>query len=390
MNTPPKHFSWSSRENLIFAVMAVVGAICFVVGLIQNPDRAWAAYLVGYFFWLCIGLSGVFFAALQHITGSMWSTTIRRVAESFIAFLPVAVVLFIILLFGLHHLYIWTHADIAASDPIITQKAAYLNVPFFIIRGVILFALCLGVGGWMVKNSLKQDQSGDAGLTLKNVRISAPFLLIFAWSFSFVAFDLMMSLSPHWFSTIFGVYCWAGLFYSGLAMITVWVILMRKRGILGGYVTEDHLHDLGKLMFAFLVFWTYIGFSQFMLIWYANLPEETFYMIKRVHGAWEPVSIALMLGKFGIPFFLIVSRKAKRNENWLLFMAVWFLAAQWLDVYWMVYPTFFDAPIFGWMEVGVFAGFAGLFFLSVGYFLSKIPPVALKDPRLNEALHHHQ
>ena len=383
-------FSWNERENLLFGVLAVLGAGCFVGGLLVNAERAWAAYLVGYFFWLCIGLAGVFFAALQHITGSMWSATVRRVAESFIAFLPVAVVLFVVLLFGLHHLYEWTHADVVAADPVISQKTAYLNIPFFAIRGVVLFALCLGLGGWMVRNSLKQDKTGDVALTHKNVRISAPFLLIFAWAFTFVAFDLMMSLSPRWFSTIFGVYCWAGLFYSGLAMITIWVIILRKRGVLGGFVTEDHLHDLGKLMFAFLVFWAYIGFSQFMLIWYANLPEETFYMIRRIHGAWEPVSLALMIGKFGLPFFMIVSRKAKRNENWLLFMACWFLAAQWLDVYWMVYPTFFATPVFGWMEIGIFAGFGGLFFLSVGAFLKRISPVAIKDPRLNEALHHHQ
>ncbi|MDO8518775.1 MAG: molybdopterin oxidoreductase [Deltaproteobacteria bacterium] len=390
MKSAPQNFSWNRRENIIFSSLAGVGALCFIIGLFVSHERAWASYLVGYFFWLCIALAGVFFTALQHITGSMWSVTVRRVAESFIGYLPVAVVLFVILLFGLHDLYEWTHAEVAVHDPNISQKTAYLNIPFFIIRGLILFALVLGLGGWMVKNSLKQDQTGDAALTARNVRIAAPFLLIFAWAFTFVAFDLMMSLSPHWFSTIFGIYCWAGLFYSGLAMITIWVIMLRKKGILGGFVTEDHLHDLGKLMFAFLVFWAYIGISQYLLIWYGNLPEETFYFIKRTEGGWKAVSIALMLGKFGIPFFLIVGRKAKRNENWLLFMAFWYLAAQWLDVYWMVFPTFFDGPVFGWIEIGTFAGFGGLFFLSVGHFMKKISPVAIRDPRLQEALHHHQ
>ena len=369
MKADPKNFSWSKRSNIVFAALAVVGAVCFGAGLLLAPERAWAAYLVGYFFWLCISLAGVFFTALQHITGSMWSTTVRRVAESFIAFLPVAIVLFIVLLFGLHHLYEWTHHNVVAVDPLLSEKTGYLNVPFFVVRGVALFALCLGLGGWMVRNSLKQDQTGDVALTHRNVRIAAPFLLIFAWAFTFVAFDLMMSLSPHWFSTIFGVYCWASLFYSGLSMLAIWVIVLRKRGILGGFVTEDHLHDIGKLMFTFVVFWAYIGFSQYMLIWYANLPEETFYFIKRTQGAWEAVSIALMLGKFGIPFFLLISRKAKRNENWLFFMACWMLAAQWLDVYWMVYPTFFAAPLFGWMEVGGVAGVGGVFLFSVGAFL---------------------
>ncbi len=385
-----KNFRWSQKGQGLMWAFVGLGLLSFLIALKTQPERAWANFLLEYFFWLCISLAGVFFAALQHITGSYWSTTVRRVAESFIAYLPISLVLFFVLLFGTHHLYEWTHAEEVAKDVILSSKSVYLNLPFFVIRQLALYVFVLVLGGWMVKNSIRQDQNGNVKLTQLNTKIAAPFLLFFAWLFTFAAFDLIMSLSPHWYSTIFGVYCWAGLFYSGLAMITLWTIGLKKKGFLKDYVNENHLHDLGKLMFAFLVFWGYIAFSQFMLIWYANLPEETGYMMIRTQGAWKPVSLILMLGKFVIPFFLIISRPVKRNANFMLFMTLWFLVAQWIDVYWMVFPTFFTEPVFGWVEVGMFLGFLGLFCLSVGKFLSRVSVVAIKDPRLEECLHHHQ
>lgn len=386
----PRSFSMPTRWKGLCLLLIGLGVISFLVALGVDPQRAWANFLLEYFFWLCIALAGVFFTALQHITGSYWSTPLRRVAEVFIAYLPVAFILFFVLLLGVHHLYEWTHAETVAHDAILNSKKVYLNVPFFILRQVLLFAFVFILGGWMIRNSLRQDRNGDVKLTQLNAKISAPFLLFFAWLFTFAAFDLMMSLSPHWFSTIFGVYCWSGLFYSGLAMLTLLVILLKKGGYLDKFVNENHLHDLGKLMFAFLVFWGYIAFSQYMLIWYANLPEETPYMLRRVTGEWKPVSVALMLGKFVIPFFLLVSRWAKRWENFLLFVTIWFLAAQWLDIYWLVFPTFYSKPVFGWVEIGILAGFAGLFFFSVGHFMGRVSIVAIKDPRLEEGLEHHQ
>jgi hypothetical protein len=386
----PKKFEWSGKFKGLWFAFITVGVASFLITLKIQPERAWANFLLEYWFWLCIGLAGVFFTALQYITGSYWSAPLRRVAEVFIAYLPVAVVLFFILLFGIHYLYEWSHAEIVANDPILNGKKIYLNIPFFTLRQILLFVFVGVLGGWIIRNSLRQDANGNIKLTKLNARISAPFILFFGWLFSFAAFDLIMSLSPRWYSTIFGVYCWAGLFYSGLAMITLWVVLLKKKGHLDPFINENHLHDLGKLMFAFLVFWGYIAFSQFMLIWYANLPEETVYMLTRTQGAWKPVSIALMLGKFVIPFFLIICRPAKRNENYLLLMTVWFLGAQWLDVYWMVFPTFFHQPIFGWMEIGIFLGFAGLFCLSVGSFLNRVSVVAIKDPSLIEGVQHHQ
>ncbi len=386
----PKSFSWTSKLRNFWIFLVGVGILSFVAALKINPERAWANFLLGYFFWLCISLSGVFFAALQHLTGSYWSVTVRRISESFMAYLPYAFALFFVLLFGISHLYEWAHPEEMMKDAILKLKVGYLNTPFFVIRQVALYVGVFILGGWMIKNSLRQDENGNAQLTLLNAKIAAPFMLVFGWLFTFASFDLLMSLFPHWFSTIFGIYCWSGLFYSGLAMLTFWVVLLKKKGYLTDFVTPDHYHDLGKLMFAFLVFWAYIAFSQFMLIWYANIPEETAYFLSRVGGGWKTLSFALILFKFVIPFFLLISRPAKRNGNILIFICLWFLAAQWLDLYWMIFPRFFKSPVFGWMEVGIFAGFAGLFCLSVGNFLSKVSIVAIRDPRLGQALHHHQ
>ncbi len=386
----PRDFVMPARVNKACYIAVGLGVLAFAIGLLTDPQRAWVNFLLNYFYWLCIAFAGLFFVAIQHLSGATWSIPVRRIPEMFVSYLPIAAVLFIVLLFGLPSLYEWTHAHVVAHDAILQAKKAYLNTPFFIIRGVLIFVVAIGFGGWMIRNSLRQDQTGEASLSKLNVKIAAPFLIIFAWLFSFMSFDLIMSLTPHWFSTIFGVYCWAGLFYSGLAMTVIWTICLRKRGLFGQFVTDEHYHGLGKLMWAFLVFWAYIGFSQFMLIWYANLPEETPYMITRVEGPWQPISILLMVAKFWLPFFFIITQNAKRRENWLLFTAFWFLAAQWIDVYWMIFPVFFKRPVFGWMEVLMYLGFAGLFVFSVGRALSRVSVVAFRDPQILEGMVHHQ
>lgn len=389
MISQPKKFELSTGKKKLFLMLIGIGVASFAYALKTDPTRAWANYLTDYFYWMNISMAGLFFAALQHATNSQWSATIRRIGEVFIAYIPVSFVLFLGLLFGLHHLFEWSEASAVAHDHLLQVKSAYLNIPFFLVRHVALYVLMGTIGYKMVKNSLKQDEAPDPSLTLKNITLSSPFLALFAVLYTLASIDLIMSLSPHWFSTIFGVYCWAGLFFSGLAMIMFWTVTLRKKNVLSNFVTDDHLHDLGKLMFAFLVFWAYSAFSQYMLIWYANLPEETPYFILRTIGAYKPVSMALLLGKFLIPFFMLLTRPAKRSANWLLFMTVWFFAAQWIDVYWMVFPTFFKEPVFGLTEIGMFVGFLGLFFLSVSTYLAKVSPVAINDPWIEEALHYH-
>jgi hypothetical protein len=272
----------------------------------------------------------------------------------------------------------------------LTHKAGYLNQTFFIIRLVLVFGLWLAFAKVIVGRSLKQDATGDESLTVRSVKTSIAFLMVFALSYTFFSMDMLMSLEPHWFSTIFGIYCFAGLFQSTMAAMILIILYLKRKGKLAGYVNENHLHDLGKFMFAFTVFWAYIAFSQYMLIWYANLPEETGYFIRRLSPGWVGVSISLLVFKFVVPFLALLSRRSKRNPTQLAFVSVLILVMQYVDIYWLVYPSLNpEKAHFGLPEIGGFAFFGGLFIMSVTRFLSRNELVAYRDPRIAESMHHH-
>jgi hypothetical protein len=386
----PGTYEVSSGARTAFLVLAVIGVLTFVFGLMSDPARAWAAFLHNHFYFLSLGLGGAFFAAIQWLTGAMWSASVRRLSEALTAYLPVALVTAVILYFGIHQIYIWSHMDHVQGDIVLEGKSGYLNPTFFIIRQLVAVGLWIFFARKMVGNSVAQDASGAYSFTLANRKIVPAFLAIFGVTFTMVAFDEVMSLDPHWFSTMFGVYCFAGLFYANLAITCVMAVYLRNKGRLTGLVTDDHLHDLGKFMFAFTVFWAYIGFSQFMLIWYANLPEETAYFSHRMVDSWWYVSVFLLVGKFMTPFFLLLPRGSKRSPKMLMAVGLWMLFAQWVDVMWMVQPEFFkDGPRFGLIEIGMFLGFAGVFAFMVSRFLARHNIVAIGDPRLAECVHHH-
>jgi hypothetical protein len=388
----PGPFQIPSSLKMVFAVFAVIGVTTFALGLVQDPDRAWASFLVNHFYFTSLALGGLFIAALHWLTMAMWSAPVRRVSESFTAYLPVAFVMGVILYFGLHHLFIWTHEDIVRGDAQLEHKVAWLNSSFFMVRDLAVIVIWIIFAKVMIGNSLAQDTSKDAKLTLRNRRISPAFMIIFGLSFTILSFDLLMSLDPHWYSTMFGVYCFAGLFYSSLALTCLVTLYLRSKGRLDGIVNENHLHDLGKYMFAFTVFWAYIGFAQFMLIWYANMPEETRYFIHRFNASWMYVSAFLLFGKFMVPFFLLLPRDSKRSDRMLAIAGIFMMIAQWIDVMWMVQPEFFkDGPRFGIIEIGVTLGFIGIFGFMVSRFLAKNSIVAIGDPSLAKSVfHHHQ
>ena len=388
----PGSFAVSSQAKILMAVLALVGIATFAAGLKLNPERTWASFVQNHFYFMSLGLGGMFFAAIQWLTGAMWSAPVRRVSESFTAYLPFVIVSFLVLYFGVPNLYLWSHADHVVGDLVLEGKSSYLNSTFFAIRNFIAIGVWLIFTYKMVGNSLAQDKSGDPVFTAKNRVLAPAFLILFALTFTMASFDQLMSLDPHWFSTMFGVYCFAGLFYSNLAATCLLALYLKSKGKLEGIMNDNHFHDLGQFMFAFTVFWAYIGFSQFMLIWYANLPEETGYFIKRFHGGWFYVSAFLLVGKFLVPFFSLLPREAKRNPRILAGVGVFMLIAQWIDVLWMVQPEFFaEGPRFGLTEVGITLGFLGIFGLCVSRFLAKHNVVAIGDPRLAESVfHHHQ
>lgn len=371
-------------------VFIFIGIITMGLGLKMDAERIWHSYLTSFFFFTSLALSGLFFIAISNMTNAGWSVTFRRIPEAFTAFLPYAAIAMIGVFIGGDFLFSWLDPQIAATDHLIHKKISYLNRNFWIIRSIIFFAIWLFFSWKIVGNSLAQDKDGDASRTRKNVPLSVAFIVFFALTYSFFSVDQLMSLDPHWFSTIFGVYAFAGLFQSGCAMMILFMIRMIQRGYLKSYVDENHVHDVAKYMFAFTVFWAYIAFSQYLLIWYANLPEETIFFIERMHGGWVWVSIFLILFKFIIPFLALAPRWAKRNFSYLPKICYLVLFTQYVDMYWLIYPNYnHDSPVLSGWEIGVFLGFLGLFLMAVNKFLAKHPVVPLKDPRAHEALHHH-
>lgn len=376
-------------KTISFALIAI-GLLTFVIGLMKNPDRLWTSYLVSFFFFACLGLGGLFWSALQSIAKAGWSVSIRRYAEATTAYIPVMIGSSLVLLIGLKTLYPWANPEMLESNPVVAAKAGYLNLGFFGARMVIF-----GLGCWLFKrvivgNSLKQDVTGDHQLTLKTVAPSVAFVVFFSLLFTLFSMDLLMSLLPTWYSTIFGIYCFSGLFQAFMAFLAIVVVMMKRHGYVKGYVTVEHQHDVVKYLKGFTIFWAYIAFSQFMLIWYANIPEETEYYIMRSQGGWMPISVILLIFRFIVPFLLLLPRDAKRNDTAVIGVSILVLVMQYVDIFWMVYPNFFDGHmVFGFWEIGIFAGFAGIFLLCLTNFWSKHSLVPLKDPRMHEALSHH-
>ncbi|MEZ4873824.1 MAG: molybdopterin oxidoreductase, partial [Bdellovibrionales bacterium] len=322
----------SQRAKIIYSVLMFVGLVTFIFTVYNSPDRAWHAYLIGFFYFTSLALGGFFFTAIQHATKAGWSVNVRRIMESFMSFLPLGAVFALILVIGAPHLYEWLHPEEVAADYLLKHKEGYLNRAFYIIRMVVFFGGWLWIGGKMVKRSLAQDESGDVELTHKNTRLAVGALVFFALSYSLFSVDALMSIEAHWFSTIFGVYTFAGLFQSSMAFMILTIFALHKRGYLKEYVTMDHVHDLGKFLFGFTVFWAYIGFSQYMLIWYANLPEESFYYVTRSQEPWVYVSLALLIFKFVVPFFALLPRWAKRTPAYLTPICYLILIMQFVDI----------------------------------------------------------
>ncbi len=366
----------------MFGILLLLGVATFLLEVRSDPTRAYAAFLLGYWYFMGLGLAGMFFTALNHLVGATWSVAVRRVAEAFSSYMPVALLLLLVLLLGIPNLYVWS------SPPLVEgghgadiSKGGYLSTPLFTLRNVIILTVWSIFSWYFIRNSTRQDKSEDPKLSKASIRASSAFILIFALTVTLVAFDLLMSLEPTWYSTIFGVYCFAGLWQSGLAAITIVVVLLRRQGALSGVVSRFHYWDLGKFMFAFSVFWMYIAFSQFMLIWYANLPEEIEYMIHRTYTGWGGVGIALGVLRFVIPFFALMHQRVKENETALLLIGGCILIGQWVDLYWLILPAFSpELVVLGWTEIGITLGFIGLFGLWLCRFFSRHPVAPHGDP----------
>ncbi len=349
-----------------------LGSISLIVGLVGLTASAWGyfadsaqffhSYLVAFVFWLSMGLGGLFFTMLHHLVDAEWSTVLRRWAESAMATLPMMALFVIPVLWGMPDLYHWSHVDVVAQDEILQAKAGYLNPTFFVIRSIGYFVIWGLLVTYLYRSSLKQDQGHSDALTQRLRKISAPGMILFALTISFAAFDWLMSLDAHWYSTIFGVYWFSGAFLSVLCFMVLLGLYQRQKSILNETVTLEHYHDLGKLIFGFIVFWAYMGFSQYLLIWYANIPEETVWFAHRWQGGWKWMSLVLVFGHFVLPFLALMTRAAKRNMIVLGTTAVWLLVMRWVDFYWLTFPNLHEhGPQISWIDFTTLAGVGGIF-----------------------------
>jgi hypothetical protein len=377
----------------MLGIFIVIGLATFLIQYFgeADPTRAYAAFLLGYVYVLFLSVAGIFFTAMHYLVGATWSVVVRRVAEAFTAWMPFALLFFLLLILGVPKLYVWSNPPaVVPHEAEHVTKGGYLSLPFFTFRNALIMAVWTFFAFVFRRNSIRQDATRDPALTRKSLRLAPAFVVIFAITITLVGFDLLMSLEPLWYSTIFGVYCFAGLWQSGLAALTIAVILLRRNGALAGIVSRFHYHDLGKYMIAFSIFWMYIAFSQFMLIWYANLPEEIEWLIPRTYTGWGKIGILLMVCKFAIPFLALLHQRMKESETALLTVAAVILMGQWIDLYWLILPAFSpERVVLGWTEIGVSLGFLGLFGWCVLGFLGRHPVAPLGDPAYESSVRFH-
>ncbi len=352
------------------------------VGYATDSKQFFFSFLVAFWFFLSIALGGLFFTVLHHLVRAGWSTGWRRIAENLSMNVLLMAGLFVVVLLGIGDLYHWSHAEAVAKDPILQWKKGYLNSGFFIGRAVFYFLIWSAMAIFFRKNSVAQDANGDESISFRMRKLAPISTLVFALSISFAGFDWIMSLDPHWFSTIFGLCMFAGAMVSIYATLALTGLWMTKNGQLKETLTIGNFHDAGKMMFGFLVFWTYVTFSQYYLIWYGNIPEETAYYIHRLQGGWEMIGLLLLVGHFFIPFWFLMSRHMKRHRMALGLGAGWMLLMHYADIYFYAMPVAHHHLHPSWMDATCMLGIGGLFVaLFVRRFKSEAM-VAHKDPQL--------
>lgn len=375
------------RIALSVAAIGALGTVWAWLSSDHPEETFFHAYLVNFTWVLTLALGALFFIIITHLTRAGWSIVVRRIAEVLTVPFPVLALLAVPIIFGMHHLYEWTHLDVVEADPILKGKQPYLNSTFFIARIIGYFVIWTLLAWRFRKLSIEQDTSKDPQLTNRMGKLSAGGTLLFALTVTFAAFDLLMSLYPHWYSTIYGVYFFAGCVVAFFALCSLIVMALHRVGKLNNIVTVEHFHDLGKLMFAFTVFWAYVAFSQYMLMWYGNLPEETLWYEVRQTGFWRSWSVLLLLGHFLAPFLFIMSRYQKRRVPMLAAAAIWMLAMHWVDLYYLAMPGHRpETNPFVLADFTLFLLLGGLFAALTFRNLGKVALIPTGDPRLPESL----
>jgi hypothetical protein len=365
-----------------------------LIGLAIDPAAASYSYLVAFSYWAGITMAALILLMIFHAVRAKWMVILRRPVEAMATTIPIFILLFIPVIFGMKHLYSWVTPPADSTREflrLIEHKRPWLNTGFFIGRGFFYLLLATVVSWRLFSLSKKQDLTGEIALTQRQRNLGAGALPFIALAITFASFDWLMSLNPTWFSTVFGVYFFGGSFVSVLSLLAIVTDLGRSKNLYGAYITPDHTHNIGKLMLAFVCFWTYIAFSQFMLIWIAGLPEEVPFYITRFKHGWAALGIFMIVGHFFVPFACLLSRSLKRDSRKLAAVAFWILMIHYLDIYWLVMPTLTPEGVsFHWTSL---TAFLGIGLLAIAFAVTRLRgqyAIPVKDPYLADSLRYRQ
>jgi len=381
---------WTRGRNLLLAV-AALGWAATAYGFATNSEQTYASYLVAFVFYLSIAWGATFFVMIQHVTSAAWSVTVRRLMENLMFTMPAMALLFVPIAIGIPTLYDWaTPGFIDQADPNYQFKALFFSRSLYLGRSVFYFLVWTLLALALYRNSVAQDSAPNRNAFENTKRWSGPGLLVLTITVTMASVDWVMSLNPFWYSTIFGIYVFSGGGLTFFAVLVLVALMLRRSGVLTRTIHLEHYHDLGKWMFALTVWWAYIAFSQYMLIWYGNLPEETEFYHARAEGSWLWVSAAVVIGRFLVPFAVLMSRSAKRKLGVLAFAAVWILLFHFVDLHWLVMPSLHEGGFhLHWMDAATMAAVGGFFGLVFWSRLRRKALVPAGDVRLAEALAHH-
>lgn len=390
-----ERFRGGGKAIAVCGVLGVLGLVLNLVGYLLTSDPAKArlvaaSYLVAFLFWFGLAVGATFWVAIFHTAKARWPVVIRRGLETISGATPIFALLFIPVALAVKVLYMWASPPTTLSHEqleLLHHKAPYLNLAFWVLRAVAYFVVFVGVGQILYRWSTRQDEEGGVVLTARMRRLGAGSLPFMGIAITFAGFDWIMSLDPFWGSTIFGAYYFAGSFLGTMALLAVFAAWMQGPSEFGGMMTKEHFHNVGKFLLAFTIFWTYIAFSQFLLLWIANIPEEAAWYVVRMKGAWTWVAVVLLVCQFAIPFCVLLSRDLKYRPKLLAAVAVWILLCHYIDIYWLVMPALApnSTPV-QWTDLAAFVGVGGV---AVAFALWRLRgrfTVPVKDPYLADSL----
>ena len=369
--------------------MVVVGIIAVVVAFAGDPQRAWANYLLNNVYFVSLAAGAVLFLAIQRVTHSGWSAGFIRVPEAMGMYLPVAAVLFLILIPGAGSLYHWSHEGVADHDPLLAHKAPYLNLPFWIIRMVVYFGLWILMTFMIRWLSHREDAAGGMDFFKKGEHYAKIYIFIVIITFTFAMIDWVMSIDAHWYSTIFAIRNFVAAFHHSAIVIALIVLILHQRGYFP-FLNKYHVGDFSRYIFMLCIIWGYFWFAEFMLIWYANIPEETAYFLPRVRGeGWRFFFFANILVNWFLPFVLLMPKATAQNKLVVKIVIPFLIVGQFIDLYMQIFPGTVGDQVLGFQEIGMFIGFAGLFIGVVGYALTRANLYPVNHPFLEECKNHH-